>query len=248
MTGPLVATKVERNFGGVQALRGLSLSLEEGQILGLIGPNGSGKTTLLNILSGSLRPTSGTVFLGGQRIDRWPTSRIVAAGISKTHQIPRPFATMTTLENVTVAAMYGRGIRRRLGDVWAEADRVLAMVGLERRRDVLASALTVQEKKTLEFARAIATGARFVLLDEIFAGLSPDELRSAMDVFSAVQKELGFGVLIVEHVMQAVLTLAERVVVIEEGRKIAEGPAREIVTDPAVIEAYLGPEVYLAPS
>jgi ABC-type branched-subunit amino acid transport system ATPase component len=248
VTGPLVATKVERNFGGVQALRGLSLMLQEGQILGLIGPNGSGKTTLLNVLSGTLRPTSGTVFLGPERIDRWPTSRIVAAGVAKTHQIPRPFSTMTTLENVTVAAMYGRGTRRRRGDARDEAARVLGMVGLERRRDVLASALTVQEKKTLEFGRAIATGARFVLLDEIFAGLSPDELRSAMNVFSAVQKELGFGALIVEHVMQAVLTLAERVVVIEEGRKIAEGPAREIVTDPAVIEAYLGPEVYLAPS
>lgn len=248
MTGPLVATKVERNFGGVQALRGLSLMLQEGQILGLIGPNGSGKTTLLNVLSGTLRPTSGTVFLGPERIDRWPTSRIVAAGVAKTHQIPRPFSTMTTLENVTVAAMYGRGTRRRRADARDEAARVLGMVGLERRRDVLASALTVQEKKTLEFGRAIATGARFVLLDEIFAGLSPDELRSAMNVFSAVQKELGFGALIVEHVMQAVLTLAERVVVIEEGRKIAEGPAREIVTDPAVIEAYLGPEVYLAPS
>jgi ABC-type branched-subunit amino acid transport system ATPase component len=248
VTGPLVATKVERNFGGVQALRGLSLTVEEGRILGLIGPNGSGKTTLLNVLSGSLRPTSGTVTLGGQRIDRWPTSRIVAAGIAKTHQIPRPFSTMTTLENVIVAAMYGRGTRRRLGEARDGADRVLGMVGLERRRDVLASALTVQEKKTLEFARAIATGARFVLLDEIFAGLSPEELRSAMDVFSTVQKELGFGALIVEHVMQAVLTLAERVVVIEEGRKIAEGAAREIVTDPAVIEAYLGPEVYLAPS
>jgi ABC-type branched-subunit amino acid transport system ATPase component len=248
VTGPLVATKVERNFGGVQALRGLSLMLQEGQILGLIGPNGSGKTTLLNVLSGTLRPTSGTVFLGPERIDRWPTSRIVAAGVAKTHQIPRPFSTMTTLENVTVAAMYGRGTRRRRADARDEAARVLGMVGLERRRDVLASALTVQEKKTLEFGRAIATGARFVLLDEIFAGLSPDELRSAMNVFSAVQKELGFGALIVEHVMQAVLTLAERVVVIEEGRKIAEGPAREIVTDPAVIEAYLGPEVYLAPS
>jgi ABC-type branched-subunit amino acid transport system ATPase component len=248
MTGPLVATKVERNFGGVQALRGLTLILEEGQILGLIGPNGSGKTTLLNILSGSLRPTSGTVFLGADRIDRWPMSHIVAAGIAKTHQIPRPFATMTTLENVTVAAMYGRRTRHRLGDVREEAERVLGMVGLEGRRDVLANALTVQEKKTLEFARAIATGARFVLLDEIFAGLSPDELRSAMDVFSAVHKEFGFGALIVEHVMKAVLNLAERVVVIEEGRKIAEGAAREIVTNPAVIEAYLGPEAYLAPS
>ena len=248
MTGPLVATELERNFGGVQALRGLSLILEEGQILGLIGPNGSGKTTLLNVLSGSLRPTSGTVFLGGERIDRWPTSRIVAAGISKTHQIPRPFATMTTLENVTVAAMYGRGTRRRLGDARDEAVRILGMVGLERRKELLASALTVQEKKTLEFARAIATGARFVLLDEIFAGLTPEELRQAMDVFSTVHKELGFGALIVEHVMQAVLTLADRVVVIEEGRKIAEGPAREIVTNPAVIEAYLGPEAYLAPS
>lgn len=234
--------EVRKDFGGVQALKGVTVSLPAGSTLGLIGPNGSGKTTLLNILAGLDKPTSGTVVLADRRIDHLPANAVVKLGVAKTHQIPRPFLDMTTNENVSVAVMYGRRGVRDTKRASSEADRVLTMVGMDARGDVLASSLTVQEKKRLELARAIATGAEVILMDEVFAGLSPDELRDSIQLFRKIQGEVGFSALIVEHVMGAVLTLAEKVVVLEEGTKIAEGTPNEVVHDVAVIEAYLGSE------
>ncbi len=247
MSRRLEAREIVRNFGGVQALRGVSLRVDEGEIVGLIGPNGSGKTTLLNVLSGSLSPSSGHVLLDGKRIDRLPPYRVVHAGIAKTHQIPRPFSGMTVRENVAVAALYGRK-ESDLARMRQEADRILSMVELGPRADVPAASLTVQEKKRLEFARALSTGARFLLMDETFAGLSPEEIRGSVDLFRKVQAEGGFGALVVEHVMRAVLSLAARIVVLEEGRIIAEGTPQAIVQDPAVVEAYLGREATHAPA
>ncbi len=247
MTRRLEARGVVKNFGGVQALRGVSLRLDEGEIAGLIGPNGSGKTTLLNVLSGSFGPTSGEVLLDGERIDGRPLYRVVHAGVAKTHQIPKPFAGMTVRENVAVAAMYG-GHETDPAKTRAEADRVLSLVELTARADVSSALLTVQEKKRLEFARALATGARFLLMDETFAGLSPDEVRDSVQLVRKVQKEVGFGALVVEHVLRAVLSLAARVAVLEEGRIIAEGTPQAIVENPAVIEAYLGREAMHAPA
>lgn len=247
MSHRLEAREVAKSFGGVQALRGVSLHVEEGEIVGLIGPNGSGKTTLLNILSGSLSPSSGQVLLDGQRIDRLPPYRVVHAGVVKTHQIPKPFSGMTVRENVAVAALYGRR-ESDLARMRQEADRVLSLVELSPRADVPAASLTVQEKKRLEFARALSTGARFLLMDETFAGLSPEEIRGSVDLFRKVQAEGKFGALVVEHVMRAVLSLAARVIVLEEGRIIAEGTPHAIVEDPAVVEAYLGREATRAPA
>lgn len=247
MTRRLEACDIVKNFGGVQALRGVSLHVDEGEIVGLIGPNGSGKTTLLNVLSGSLPASSGQVLLDGKRIDRLPPYRAVHAGVVKTHQIPKPFSGMTVRENVAVAAMYGRR-ESDLAQTKAEADRVLSLVVLSSRADVPAASLTVQEKKRLEFARALATGAPFLLMDETFAGLSPEEVRGSVDLFRKVQAEGKFGALVVEHVMRAVLSLAARVVVLEEGRVIAEGTPEAIVQDPAVVEAYLGREAARAPA
>ncbi|HYM40994.1 MAG TPA: ATP-binding cassette domain-containing protein [Thermoplasmata archaeon] len=247
MTRRLEARDIVRNFGGVQALRGVSLHVEEGEIVGLIGPNGSGKTTLLNILSGSLSPSSGQVLLDRERVDRFPPYRVVHAGVAKTHQIPKPFSGMTVRENVSVAAMFG-GREPDPTRAHQETDRILSLVELRSRADVPAGSLTVQEKKRLEFARALATGARFLLLDETFAGLSPEEVRALVDLFRKAQTERGFGALVVEHVMRAVLSLAARVVVLEEGRVIAEGTPQAIVQNPAVVEAYLGREAVRAPA
>ncbi len=248
MTRVLEVSGVHKYFGGVRAVEGVSLTLAEGRVIGLIGPNGSGKSTLCNLIAGVEKPTKGAITLDGQRIDHWPAHRIVEQGIAKTHQIPKPFLAMTCRENVAVAAMFGSNKQRDLSEALDTAGRVLTLVGLEGKMDVVSSNLTVQERKRLEFARVLGTGARILLLDEIFAGLSPEELRDAIALFAKVQREIGFGALVVEHVMRAVLTVSEHIVVIEEGTKIAEGTPREVVENPAVIEAYLGVEAAHASS
>lgn len=230
---------VTKSFGGVQALRGVSLSLRESGVLGLIGPNGSGKSTLLNIIAGIQKPTSGTVKLGGRKIEGLRADEIVGLGVAKTHQIPKPFASMSVRENVAVATLYGRRLRS-VGPALEEADRTLTLMGMERKRDVLAGNLTAQEKKRLELAKAVATGAKVLLLDEVFAGLSAEELRDSMALFRELHDEMRFSALVVEHVMRAVLNISESVVVLEEGRVIAIGSPAQIVHDEKVVQAYLG--------
>ena len=230
---------VTKNFGGVQALRGVSLSLGDSAVLGLIGPNGSGKSTLLNIIAGTQKPSSGTVKLDGKKISGLRADRIVGLGVAKTHQIPKPFVSLSVRENVAVAALYGRKLRS-VAPAVEEADRTLAMVGMEKKGDVPAGSLTAQEKKRLELAKAIATGAKVILLDEVFSGLSAEELRDTISLFRKLHDELRFSALVVEHVMRAVLNLSEGVVVLEEGQVIATGSPEQIVHDEKVVQAYLG--------
>ena len=238
--GSLEARTISKNFGGVQALKEVSLDLPETAVLGLIGPNGSGKSTLLNIIAGLERPTSGTVKLEGKRIDRLRANTVVQHGVAKTHQIPKPFSNMTAIENVAVAVLYGRRNIHSPRKALEEAMRILSIVRMESMNDAPAGNLTVQEKKRLELARAIATGASVLLLDEAFAGLSPEELNDSIQLFRKLHDELQFSALVVEHVMRAVLNLSERVMVLEEGHVIATGSPDEVVHDEMVISAYLG--------
>ncbi len=236
----LEAHNVSKNFGGVQALKDVTLELPESAVLGLIGPNGSGKSTLLSIIAGLEKPTSGIVRLDNRRIDNLRASRVVGYGLAKTHQIPKPFSNMTARENVAVAVLYGRRNIHSPRPALEEADRILSMVRMGSRNDAPADSLTVQEKKRLELARAIATGASVLLLDEVFAGLSPEELKDSIQLFKKLHEELHFSALVVEHVMRAVLSLSQKVMVLEEGRVIATGSPDEIVRDEKVIQAYLG--------
>lgn len=230
---------VYKNFGGVQALKGVSLRLGDSAVLGLIGPNGSGKSTLLNIISGLQKPTSGTIKLDGKEIGGLRADRVVGLGVAKTSQIPKPFLNMDVRENVAVAALYGRRFRS-VGPALEEADRTLSLVEMHGRKDAPTSSLTTQEKKRLELAKAMATGAKVLLLDEVFAGLSAEELRDSVALFRKLHGELRFSALVVEHVMRAVLNVSESVLVLEEGQAIASGSPAQIVHDEKVIQAYLG--------
>src|SRR6266704_1099929 len=230
----LQASNISKNFGGVQALKDVSFDLPESAVLGLIGPNGSGKSTLLNIIAGLEKPTSGVVKLDSKRIDNLQANRVVGYGLAKTHQIPKPFS------NVAVAVLYGRRNIHSPSLALQEAERILSLVGMRSRNDASAGSLTVQEKKRLELARAIATGASVLLLDEVFAGLSPEELKDSIQLFRKLHEELHFSALVVEHVMRAVLNLSHKVIVLEEGHVIATGTPDEVVHNDRVIEAYLG--------
>jgi ABC-type branched-subunit amino acid transport system ATPase component len=238
----LEAIDVHKDFGGVHALRGVSLSLEDSQVIGLIGPNGSGKTTLLNVIAGFVRPTSGNVVLDGKSITGlWP-DKVVSLGIAKTNQIPKPFLDMEVRENVAIAILYGKR-SRSVSQALDEADRILTLVGLHSKKDSLASNLTTQEKKRLELARCIATGAKILLLDEVFAGLSAEEVKNSISLFRKLREELNFSALVVEHVIRAVFNISESVVVLDEGKVIASGSPDQIVRDEKVIQAYLGSKV-----
>ncbi len=221
-------------------MKDVSFDLPESAVLGLIGPNGSGKSTLLNIIAGLEKPTSGIVKLDSKRIDNLRANRVVGYGVAKTHQIPKPFSNMTTRENVAVAVLYGRRKIHSQNLAFKEAERILSLVGMGSRNDASAGSLTVQEKKRLELARAIATGASVLLLDEVFAGLSPEELKDSIQLFRKLHEELGFSALVVEHVMRAVLNLSHKVIVLEEGHVIAIGTPDDVVHNDKVIEAYLG--------
>ncbi len=223
-------------FGGLRAVQDVSLALPEGTLGALIGPNGAGKTTLFAMISGFARPDAGRVRLAGQDITGWPAQRIARLGMARTFQIVQPFAQQTVRENIAVGAHLHLA---RRADALAEAERVADRVGLAAQLDKPASELTVAGRKRLELARALATRPQLLLLDEVLAGLNPQEVAGMLPVVQGIAAG-GTTVLMIEHVMQAVMHLAQRVWVLSQGQLIASGSPAEVTADERVIEAYLG--------
>ena len=225
-----------KRFGGLLAIADASLSVREGSITGLIGPNGAGKTTLFAIISGFLPPTAGRVMFDGADVTAEPPHVLARRGIARTFQIVQPFAGLSVRQNIAVGAYLRHPSRRAALE---RADAVGQFVGLGPLLDKPAAALTVSGRKRLELGRALATEPRLLLLDEVLAGLNPSEIRDILPTIRSVAQG-GVTVLMIEHVMQAVMSLCERVSVLAGGRIIAEGPPGKVTADPAVIEAYLG--------
>ena len=236
---PLLALEgVSKAFAGVQAVWGVSLDVPAGTVVGIMGPNGSGKTTLFNLIAGMFRPDSGRIRLRGRDVTQLPPHRRCAHGVGRTFQHARPFLGLSAIDNVLVGLLHGRlPITGR--DSERAAARFLALVGLDAKAHLMASRLSLIERRRLELARALATGAELLLLDEFMAGLTPAETADAMAVIRRVRGE-GTTLLIVEHIVWALLDLSDRIVVLSAGEKIADGAPAAVAVDPAVIDAYLG--------
>jgi ABC-type branched-subunit amino acid transport system ATPase component len=229
---------VRKAFGGLQALDGVDFDLPEGEIRGLVGPNGSGKSTLINVLTGFLPLDSGEVTVGGRRVEALPTHRISELGVARTYQIPRPFGTLSVLQNVQAAAYFGNADRRP-DDVVAEAQRWIAFTGLEDVTDHKPDELTLHQRKLLELARALATRPQVLFLDEVLTGLNPRELAEGIALVRRIT-ELGVSIVVVEHIMRVILDLCDHLTVLNFGKVIARGAPRACLEDDEVVTAYLG--------
>ncbi len=232
----LEAHHLSKYFGGVRALEDFSLTVPEGAVVGLIGPNGSGKTTFFNLVTGVYLPDRGQVCFRGRVITGLRPHRIARLGIARTFQVPAPFTKMTVLDNVAVGALVHA---RTMTAARRAAAEILEFVGLGARAGDLVSELTLEDRKRLELARALAVRPVVLLLDEVMAGLNPAEVRAAVELIQAIHAR-GMTIVVVEHVMDAILSLCQRIVVLDQGRKIAEDVPERIVTNEAVIRAYLG--------
>jgi branched-chain amino acid transport system permease protein len=231
-------TELSRYFGGVRALDGLTLTIAEGELVGLVGPNGSGKTTLVNLLSRTFRPTSGRIRIVGEDIAGFAPHRVAHAGVARTYQIPRPFPSMTVRDNVAMAIMFGRD-PRPIAAARQAAQQHLDFVHLTRLAEAYPGEINLHERQLLEMARAIASSPRVLLLDEALAGLNPAEIDNAVEVVRRIHQS-GITIVIVEHLLRVVNQLATRVVVLDRGRLLADGDPQTVMREPAVVTAYLG--------
>ena len=248
MSTLLSLRNLTRRYGGNIAVNDVGFDVAEGEILGIMGANGAGKTTLFAMIAGNVVPSSGQILLDGQAVQGMPPERINALGVSRTFQIVRPFPSMTVLENATVAAMYGRRQTKSPALAREQAMAVLEETGLADRAHLPASQLNLAGRKRLEIARALATGPRVLLLDEVLAGLNATEVEAALDLIRAVRERHKLSIVIIEHVMKALMRLSDRIVVLHEGRKVVEGLPAEVANDPRVIKAYLGEQRHAHPA
>ena len=238
----LKLTNLTKRFGGLTAVDDVSLKLAEGEILGLIGPNGAGKTTLFNLISGNYRPDHGTISFNGAEITNMKPHQVAQRGLVRTFQIVKPFADLSVVENVMVGAFLETN---QVGAAEQQARQVIDQVGLTPFADQPAHSLTTSGRKRLELARALATQAKLLLLDEVMAGLTPSESANMVDLIKEI-RATGVTLLVIEHVMQALMSISDRVAVMHHGQLISVGKPAEIAADKKVIEAYLGQEFELA--
>jgi branched-chain amino acid transport system ATP-binding protein len=228
---------ITKRFGGLVALKDISLDVYAGEVVGLMGPNGAGKTTLLNIIAGEHPPDAGTIKFKGREITKCPPHQICRLGIARTYQIPQPFATLSVRENLLVSAVFGRRLKRT--NVELEHDRRLTLVNLLEKKDTLAGDLSILSLKKLELARALACNPELILLDEVAAGSTEREIPQILTTLREIRK-MGITVIIVEHVMRVMVNAVDRIVVIDKGMKIGEGDPKTVMCDRKVIEAYFG--------
>jgi len=236
----LEAKNVGMHFGELAALQNINLSVEKGEILGLIGPNGAGKTTFFNCVTGFLNATRGDIFFNGQNITRLAPHRICHLGICRTFQIVQSFNEMTVLENIMMGAFCRHAATR---ESTAQAEEVLEITGLKDKRNQIAGSLTLADQKRIELARTIATQPTVMLLDEVMAGLNPTETDDAVELIRKIHA-MGLTLIVVEHVMEVIMDISQRIAVFDSGELIVEGPPEKVVRDERVIKAYLGEDYH----
>ena len=229
---------LSKYFGGLVALNTVDMSVFEGEIVGLIGPNGAGKTTLFNVIAGFLTPEKGRVVFQGRDITGFKSHKICQRGIARTFQIPKPFQHLSVLENMMVGTGFGAGLFKKQ-TAFEKIDEILEMAGLAGKIFQPAGSLNLVERKKLEVSRALSTAPKLILLDEVIAGLNPTEVSEMIELIKKL-RDMGLTILLIEHVMKVIMNLSDRVVVLHYGAKLCEGTPRDVVSNPNVIEAYLG--------